>query len=673
MTSSFTLENNGSEIHSLLFDMPSSKVNVFSNQTLDEFDQILSQIEKNPDIKALLIKSKKNDCFIAGADLKEFAPAFHNPELLKTKIDKGHALFRRLSKLPFPTIAVIDGACLGGGLELALACHFRIASDHPKCELALPETTLGIIPGWGGTQRLPRLAALPLALEMILSGKKLQGRAAYKAHLVDALSSREFLDENALLFAKSLLHKHEAKKIKSKRKKRGLSYWFLECNPIGRALLFSQVKKKVLAKTSGFYPAPLKALGLIEKTYPLPLEKGLEEEARLFSAIDEKDLSIAQNLIDLFLAQEKAKKELDKAEKPQTIQRPLILGAGTMGGTLAWLFAKNGFFTRVKEIDEKALLAGLHHSYDLFQGEVKRKKMNHEEASLAFHRLSWTLNNQGLEKADFILESIVEDLAIKKKVLQELEKIVPKEALIVTNTSSLKVDEIAEALQYPERFCGLHFFNPANRMPLVEVVPGKKSSEKTVYSVFQLAKKLGKTPLLVGDCNGFLVNRIFMRAALEALSAFDAGVDIEALDKEMKSYGMPMGSFELIDEVGIDVVYKVANILEKSYGPRMKASSVLSYLYEHKALGKKSGAGFYIWNNEKRGAINPLLKQWKEKRGNDGANVRDVREKIVGGMKEEAEMTLKEGIVDHPWKIDLSLILGTGFPPFRGGLFQFKE
>lgn len=653
----FTVHEVHAGIFNLVFDLPGEKVNKLSTETLEELEKILDDLKTKP-IKALIFSSGKKDLFVAGADLKQFEPAFKDPSLTRHIIETGQRVFRKIETLPFPVIAAIHGACLGGGCELALACSHRIATDHPKTSIGLPETTLGLIPGWGGTQRLPRVASLKTATEMIVTGKPLNGLKAYKIGLVDALVAPEFLIEKAIAFAE-----HPRKQPK----KKGLFYWLIESNPVGRALLFHQVKRQIQKATRGFYPAPLLALEVLQKTAGMPLNQGLEVEKEAFSRID---ASIAKNLIALFFGQEALKKGEGLTGGRET-KLAGVIGAGTMGGGIAWVFSNKDIPARIKDISWEALGHATHTAWDIYAKLVKSRRLTPNEASMKFHKLSWTIDYSGFNKLEFIVETASENLDLKRQIYRELEPLTS--AIIASNTSSLKIADLAAGLAHPERFIGMHFFNPASRMPLVEIIPGPLTSPETIATTFELVKKLGKVPLIVGDCNGFLVNRIFMAAANQAFQLLGEGVSIQQLDEAMLKFGMPMGSCELVDEVGIDVTYKVAKVFEEAYGARMQVPPLLHKLYEAKLLGKKSNRGFYLYNGQQKRINKEAERVQATFRGKKGYSDDEIVERIMLAMINEASRCLEEGIVKKPAHIDLAMILGTGFPPFRGGLLAYAD
>lgn len=652
----FSIDNEG--IGKVLFDIPGEKVNKLNREVIKQFDQLLEMLKERTDIKALLITSDK---IIAGADLNEFMLAFKQPNVVHEMLTTARETIFKLHTLPFPTIFLINGLCIGGGLELALHCDYRIVADDPKTSISFPETSIGIFPGWGGTQLAPRLIGLKLATEMIVSGKALTARQAYQAHLADAIVAPEFLEEKGKEFARMILTEEGKKKVLARQQKASL-------NPISRALLFFLVRRAILKKTKGFYPAPLIALDIIKKTCTLPLEQGLKIEAEAFDRLWETDTTIPRNLISLFFIQEKLKKNggyTGQLPQVSSIENGAVLGAGTMGGGITYLFSKGNIPVRLKDINWELIGKGVRTIYELYQKAVSRKKIKLGESEIRMHDASWTLDYSGFEKKDFVLEAIIENPEVKQRVYRELEAILPKTAIIATNTSSLRVADLCSQMEHPERFIGMHFFNPAPVMPLVEIVPGPQTSDEVLAKTIDLAKKMGKVPLVVKDCNGFLVNRILLMGFAEALQLLEEGASLEEIDRSCTAFGLPMGIFEVMDLSGIDIAYHVFPVFNRAYGERLGTSKILDQLYEAKSLGKKTGKGFYIYKGKSK-KVNPLIAVHNKKISFD-------HDRIILAMINEASRCLEEQIVTEPEFVDIALIMGAGFPPFRGGLLRYAD
>lgn len=667
----FTLSPN--KIGQLLFDLPGEKVNKLSLPVLKELDTLLDELASK-DLNALVISSGKEDIFIAGADIKSFEEIFKSNEKTEEMMRFGHRVFNKLSQLPYPTIALIDGACLGGGLELALACTYRIATDNPKTLIGLPEVSLGIIPGWGGTQRLPRLIGLVEGLNLILTGKPVKAEKAYKLHLVDALVAKEFKDEKSAEFVNFWMTPIGQKHLLEKRK-RGVTDWLLGSNPLGRALLFSQARKTLLDKTKGHYPAPLLALQVIKESTGKPLKEGLEIEIQgiVKHIASPSGIKIAQNLISLFFTQEALKKDPGIANaKPKPIASTAVLGAGVMGSGIAYILSNRDYPVRMKDIDLTMLGKGFSSIKSLYDYNVKEKRLKPYEAGLKFQRVSGTTDFTGFHSPDLIVEAATENLELKQKLFSDIESVIKPEAILATNTSSLSVNALAKSLKHPERFIGMHFFNPVPRMPLVEVVPGSQTDPDAVASVVELCKKLGKTPIVVGDCAGFLVNRIFTIGANEFMHLYEEGVSFDKLEKIMLRFGYPMGPFTLADEIGIDVLAKVNKVLESAYGSRMKGSPILDKMLDQQLLGKKVGKGFFLYQGKKR-TRNPVIESFRGAVKEPDISDVEMSDRFLLSMINEATRTLSENVISRPDYLDMSLIMGTGFPPFRGGLLRYAD
>jgi len=671
MSNAFSLEKIDDKISILYFDLPDEKVNKFSSAVMDEFQKQIDELQQRRDISCLLLMSRKPGIFIAGADVKEIQQI--ETEQQGYEVGRaGQNVFTAFEKLPFKKIALIDGACMGGGTELSLCCDYRLASDSAKTKIALPEVNLGILPGWGGTQRLPRLVGLQRSLDIILTGRGLDSKRAWKSGLVDKIIPKEWVREKAIEFAAEVLA-GKGKKYTERRTPKGVPSVVLEKTPFGRNIVFSQAKKMLLKKTHGHYPAPLLALETIQKTIGMPISEGLEIEARALGSLMHTEIS--KNLVQLFFWTEEIKKEngTDNPElKGSRISKAGVLGAGVMGGGIAQLFASKKITARVKDISYEAVAKAYQQAADVLKVKVKKRRMTHQEFNTVMNRITGTVDYAGFQTTDVVVEAIVEDMKIKKMVLAELETKVGENTIIATNTSSLMVDEMAEALKNKSRFVGMHFFNPVHRMPLVEVIKGKDTSDEAVATVFNLTKKLGKTPIVVKDGPGFLVNRLLLPYMVEAISLLEQGNSIQNLDKALKNFGMPMGPIELFDEVGLDVAQKVAKILQKSMGDRMAESDLIQKLVDENRLGKKNGIGFYKYEGRKK-EYDPAIDGFIDIKDKVILDSTEIIQRCVYPMINEAARCLDEGLVSSARDVDLGMIFGTGFAPFRGGLLKYAD
>lgn len=656
------------EIAILEFNQPDSRVNVLGSRTMRELGGVIDSLASRPGVKALLITSAKDGIFIAGADIKEIESLSSTEEAVKLA-GEGKEVLRRLSGLDIPTIAVINGACLGGGLELALACRYRTAGSGDRIRMGLPEVKLGIIPGLDGTQRLPRLIGLANSLGMILSGTTVSAKNALKYGLVDKLFADNRLLDDSIAFAKELLEK----KVRVKPRKKKLIDLLLENTPAGRAFLFSRARSNVLKNTKGFYPAPLKAIEVIKRTYGGDIRAGSAIEGQALGELAMTDVS--RNLVRVYFLNEEFKKFqwVSDGVKPAEVNKCAVAGAGVMGGGIAQLLAFHDIPARLKDINYDALKTALKTAKGIFDYAVKKRKLKPFQAAYKMGLISPTITYRGFENADLVIEAVVEDPDVKKKVFAELSRAVAPETVLVSNTSSIPIITMAEAAASPERVAGLHFFNPVNRMPLVEVIRSAKTSEQTLATVIAFARRIGKVVIVVNDVTGFLINRILLSYMNEAGFLLGEGVPMERIDRIARDFGMPMGPIELTDEVGVDVGYKVARILQEAYGPRMEVAPVISEVKNRGFFGKKTKAGFYL--HGKKGKMpNPAIPgpAGGGRRGEDISDG-DALKRMIYVMINEAARCLEEKAVDRPATVDIGMIMGTGFPPFRGGLLRYAD
>lgn len=648
----------------LSFDRPGSDVNVLTTEHLMEFNTCMDKIAGQAGLEALVIRSAKSRIFIAGADINEIAGISTEKDAFE-KAEQGKAVFQKLEDLKIPTVCVINGACLGGGYELALACTFRVASFSDQVKIGLPEANLGILPGFGGSIRLPKLLGLTRALPMILAGRVVSAKDALKYGMVDRLFPAGSLDADALAFA----HQAIQKKIKTGKKSKDALTWFLEDTPVGRAVVFDQARKGVALKAKNFYPAPYEIIKLIQKTYGRGSPHAYRLESEHFARLG--TTAVSKNLIKLFFMSEKYKKVAwtKLSAKTLPVQKCGVIGAGVMGGGIAQLVSAKNIPVRVKDINDKALGGALKEARQIYKGALKRKKITASEMERKMNLISVGLTPEGLRRCDVIIEAVVEDLGIKQKVFKDLDERSAPEIILASNTSSLPVTKMAAVTQHPERVIGLHFFNPVDRMPLVEVIRAEQTSDETVDRMVQFARLLGKTVIVVKDAPGFLVNRLLLPYMNEAAYLLETGMGPEQIDRLVEGFGMPMGPVELADQVGIDVGVKVAHILQDAFGARMRVADILEDVKQKGLLGKKSNKGFYLYVGKKK-SVNPEVKI-----GTRPAKIseQDALKRMIYIMINEAARCLEEGVVDGPETVDIGMIMGTGFPPFRGGLLHFAD
>ena len=659
----------------LEWDLVGEKVNKLSSPVLTRLKEIVSEL-RTSNYKAVVLISRKPKIFIAGADIAEIEKITAKDECLKL-LAQAHEIFNALEDLPQVTISAVNGACMGGGCELILTTDYRICSDSPETKIGLPEVKLGIIPGFGGCVRLPRVVGLPASLDIILAGKAVDGRKAEKIGLVDYCVPASQLEERALKLAQEKIAEG-AKKRHKVYKPIGFMNGFMN-SVAGKPVVFSQAKKTVLKESKGFYPAPLKALEVVSKTYGYSnRDKALAIEMDGFSEV--AITPISKNLIDLFYMMEAVKKQTGvegKDVKPLPVKNIGVLGAGTMGGGIAQVAADKGIHVRMKDITNEALAIGFRHASEIFGKYMKRRKITKYDYEAKMSLISGTLNYSGFNQLDVVVEAIVEDMNIKKKVIAETVKHCKADAIIATNTSSLSVTEMAEAHPKPENFVGMHFFNPVDKMPLVEVIRGPKTSDVAVATIFDLSKKMGKTPVVVKDGPGFLVNRLLMPYLIEAMFMLQDGMSIEKVDRwYTHNFGMPMGPYRLMDEVGLDVCIKVVKIFHKALGDRVEVPALIEKLYDSKRLGKKSGRGFYLYDDKGRelSVDKSVYAELGLASPTDPLTEKECLERGIFTMINEASLALIEDrIVQNPQDVDLAMIMGTGFPPFRGGLLKYAD
>ena len=643
-------------IATLTFDLENEKINKLSFEILKEFDEKLNIIKDDSTIKALVIDSAKKNIFIAGADIKEIEKLKDEKEVYEALIQV-HRIFNKLENLKIPTIAYINGACMGGGLELALACKYRVLSTNEKTKLAFPEIKLGIFPGFAGTIRAPKLIGLVNSLDLILTGKTIDAKKAYRINLADVIfddSQKEFMLDD---FIKKAIYGT----IKNRRK-----FNILDYSPFNE-IVFAKALKGLKAKVNKDYKAPYKALEVIKRTLNKEIEDSIKIEAKEFSKLAVSKES--KNMIKLFFLFEKLNKNYEKTSNP--ISNAIILGNGVMGKGIIWLFSKYLKDVRIKIRDISQANGIINDVSKIYDYLIKSRRMTKNQVDFKLNKISYTDKFKGFKNFDFIIEAIIEDEKTKKDTYTQLEQVINDNTIIATNTSSISIEKLGSEIKNKENFLGVHFFNPVNLMPLVEVIPTSYTSKETVNKVFELLISCGKTPVLVGDCAGFIVNRILLPYMNEAAFILEEGSTIENIDKVIKDFGMPMGPFTLADTVGVDIGYKVASILNESYGNRMPIAMIIEKMYKAKLLGAKTKAGFYEYKGKDK-YTNSLVTSMLE---NNNKIIEDeqIVQRCIYIMINEASRCLEENIVTDASIIDFAMITGTGFPPHKGGLLNYAN
>ncbi len=657
------------------FDMVGEKVNKLGTPMMTRLREVIAELKKSK-FKAVIFKSNKNRIFIAGADIEEIKGITTKDQFDKV-VAMGQQIFNELEDLPMPTIAAVNGACAGGGCEFIMACDYRIASEDSSTRIGLPETKLGIIPGFGGCVRMPRIIGLQAALDIILAGKLVNAQKAAKIGLVDQAVHPAIMMDQAVKMAKELIAAGGKKRRKTFEPK-GMMNKMLE--GALRGVVFSQAKKGVMKMTHGHYPAPLKAIEAIKKSYGMSdREQAMKIEREAF--VEAATTEISKNLIHVFYLTEMVKKQTGvtggSSAKARDVKALGILGAGTMGGGIAFTAADKGIAVRMKDINYDAIGKGLKHARELWQKEVKKKRINKFELTQRMDRVSGTTDYSGFKSLDVVVEAIVEDMEIKKKVIGLTAAEMRPDAIIATNTSSLSVNEMAAGHPNPQYFAGMHFFNPVNKMPLVEVIRGEKTSDETIATIFELSKKMGKMPVVVKDGPGFLVNRLLLPYMAEAAFLLQEGMSIEVVDRTyVKDFGMPMGPFALMDEVGLDVCIKVLKIFKKAFGNRVEMAACMEKLGTSGRLGKKNGKGFYKYDEKgyRTEVDQSIYQELGLSSPSNPLTTKECVERGIFAMINECSLALIEDrVVETPHEVDLAMIMGTGFPPFRGGLLKYAD
>lgn len=668
------LERRDGGIVEMRFDLAGESVNKFNRLTVQRLSEALDALDKERGVRGLMVTSGKG-VFIVGADITEFTDLFTAAASDRTGFTAVNAAnFNRLAELPFPTVALINGFALGGGLEICLACDFRVMSRAAR--VGLPESKLGLLPGWGGTVRLPRLIGVDEAVMWMASGKEHGADAALRAGVVDAIAAPEQLRDVAL----ATLDQAIAGRLDIARRRR-VKHAPLPLNDTEAAMSFFTVKAGVAQQAGRHYPAPLKIVDVIEKARGMDLAEALEVEAEGFAELAGTDAADA--LVGLFLNDQFLSKKAKTWEKKAgtAIERAAVLGAGIMGGGIACQSALKGVPVTMKDIDRAGIDLGLSEANTLLSKRVSRGRMSTAEMGAVLQRIDARLSYEGFREADIVVEAVVENPEVKHAVLAEAEQQIRDDAILASNTSTIAIDFLAEALERPHNFCGMHFFNPVHAMPLVEVIRGARTSDAAVARAVAYARRLGKKAVLVKDCPGFLVNRVLFPYFDGFSRLLRDGADFRAVDRVMEQWGWPMGPAYLSDVVGLDTSVHAGGVMAEGFPDRMRMDfkSATEVLFEHRRLGQKNGRGFYAYAPDKRGKLQKTVDPHTyELIAPHVAERREFeREDIVARMMlpmcTELARCLEEGIVGSAAEADLALLYGIGFPPFRGGVFRWMD
>lgn len=672
-------------------------VNALSRSSLQELQDLIRQIKADGTIRGVVFQSAKPGTFIAGADISEFQD-LTDQTAARAVSQFGQVVFQELEDLRIPTVALISGACLGGGLEFALACRYRIADDAEKTKVGLPEVQLGLLPGWGGTVRLPRLIGFIEALPLILSGQQLNGFQARSKGIVHDTVPTEALESVGDKILRTHCELGSARSLFRGPKK---SRWqsLITNRSIIKKLALKKARTEVMAKTGGHYPAPLAILDLLQRHLSTSREQAFANESSAIASL--AGSPVTRECIRLFFLQEDAKKPPTEWSQssgskshpgnnsdthaneastsgfdPKQLRQAAVLGAGAMGAGIALLLARKGVATRLKDIQPEYVARGMKGVYELLQKDVQRKRLTEREAAHVLDRLSPTTDYVGLKHADVVIEAVLEQMPIKRKVFAELAAATSTETVLATNTSSLTVSDIARDVPHPERVVGLHFFNPPHQMPLVEVIHTPQTSPEALAKAFAVVQRLGKTPVVVGDCAGFLVNRLLGPYMNEAGYLLVELADPLELDRAAVEFGMPMGPLALSDLVGLEVAAHVAENLHAAYGERMRPAPIWSRLKELKGSGTDKPKLLDAKGRTLQPSVATIVDSVRREAAAPARIPKtraEIIERLVYPLINEAALCLSEGIARSADDIDLAMVFGTGFAPFRGGPMRYAS
>ncbi len=646
-------------------DQPGEKVNKISIDLVDEFKTMLDSLEDDKTIRAIVLISRKPDNFIAGADIEKFKDmtSAAEAEMLSRQ---GHVLLNRMAAFPKPIVAAIHGATLGGGLEVALACHYRIASDDPKTVLALPEVKLGLLPGGGGTQRLPRLVGLQAALDMMLTGKNIYPRQAKKMGLVDDL-----IHPYGLLHAAKKAALHLADQPLTRKKKLSLLAELLESTPFTRNVVYKKATELVQRETWGNYPAPFKIIECVKAGMEKGPAAGVEAETKKFGELVVSPQS--RELIQIFLSMTAMKKNPLK-DKVRPVKKIGILGAGLMGAGIADVSSTNGMEVLLKDVSYDAVGQGEKAIWQDLDGKVKKKALSPFQRDVTFSLITGTTDYRGFEKADLIIEAVFEDLELKRKILAETEAYMREDAIFASNTSSLPIGGIAAAARRPEQIIGMHYFSPVPKMPLLEIIVTEKTADWVKATALDVGIRQGKTVIIVNDGPGFYTTRILAPLLNEALEILAEGGDIKEIDRAMRQFGYPVGPIALLDEVGIDVGAHVSKVLGPLFAARgAQPNTAMERLFQAGYKGRKNNQGFYLYGDrsgKEEKSVNEEIYAFFGGTKRRKFDAQEIQNRLSLAMINEAALCLQEGILQSPRDGDIGAVFGLGFPPFLGGPFR---
>jgi len=660
----FNFEVNEQQIALVTIDVPGEKMNTLRASFVDELNEVINKAV-DAQVKGLIFISGKSDNFIAGADIKMLEAAESHSDALYLS-QTCHTSFSDLEKLPFPTVAAIHGAALGGGLEFAMACDYRICSNSDKTKLGLPEVQLGLLPGGGGTQRLPKLVGIQKALEWMLMGKQVRAKQAVKAGLAhDCVPQSVLVDVASKWIAKG--------KVKQSKPKLDKLSQLLESNPLGRNLIFKKAQENVEKKTGGHYPAPIAIIKAVRASVEMEKSAAYAVEAEGFASLCMSDVS--KSLRGIFFATTEMKKEWAD-ESGEKINHIAVLGGGLMGAGIAHVSAcKAGSKVRIKDVAQQGISNALNYSFKILDKKQKRRFISKTDLQQQMNRITGTTDHSGFKNVELVIEAVFEDLKLKQDMVAAIEENCSDKTIFASNTSSLPISQIAQTAARPENVVGLHYFSPVEKMPLVEIIPHENTSDETISKVVNYSRRQGKTPIVVKDKAGFYVNRILAPYVNEAANLLLAGEPIDKIDQALVEFGFPVGPLALLDEVGIDIGSKIAPILEKELGDRFKAPDAFSKMIDSKRLGRKTGSGFYSYGKGKSKGkkVDESVYEFLGITLEPKLNKEEIAQRCVSQMLNEAARCLDEGIIASARDGDIGAIFGIGFPPFLGGPFSYMD
>ena len=659
-----TVDESG--IAHLVLDNPNERMNTLSALFIEEFLSVLDEIEKDKSLKGLVVESAKPGVFVAGADIK-WLKDLKTPQQCKSFAELAHEPFNRLEDLKMPTVAAIGGVCLGGGLELALACRWRVAADHKSVQIGLPEVKLGVLPGGGGTQRLTALVGIKIALELACAGKSVQPAEALKLGIIDAIVPLEELAVAATDFLKKKIDLGEdySRPWHSADYRYGSSNE--EKDTESRKKLFGIVRQMTIKQTKGHVRAPMKIIDAVEEGAANGFRAGLKKEQAVFAEV--LCSPEAKSLVDLFLMQNAMAKvygSKDRTIKPADVKKVGVLGAGLMGSGIAHSIIVTGRKVVMKDVNDEALNRGFKSIEGILLQDVKKGKMTEDKAKGIVELLQLTKSYEDFRDVDMVIEAVFEDMDVKHKTIEEVEKYIPEHCILASNTSSLAITELAKASKRPELMIGMHYFSPVNKMPLLEIIKGKNTAEKTTVTAVSVSHATQKIPIVVNDGYGFYTTRIVATYLAEALRCLSDGADVKTIDDALVGYGMPVRPITLMDEVGHDVGAHVLTIMSGVF-PERFSDDLTKVTVADGRMGRKNGKGFFIYEGGRRLDVDESVYALFRSRKKTDLSKEEIVDRVVMNLLNEVAFCMSEGIVTEPLDAEIGMIFGIGFPPFRGG------